>query len=148
MFATSAPVDGKRAGSGIRLEPGSGAWTALCDRDSKENFAPVDSRDILDRVAAMPIATWNWKAQADGVKHLGPTAQDFAAAFGLGTDDKGIATVDADGVALAAIQGLNQKLEEKEAEVETLRAEKDALEARVARLEAMMEQLAAQQAAE
>jgi hypothetical protein len=84
VFATAPPMDGKRAGSGIRLNPGEGAWTALCDRDSKENFAPVDSREVLERVAAMPIATWNWKAQDSRVKHLGPTAQDFSAAFGLG----------------------------------------------------------------
>jgi hypothetical protein len=151
MFATAAPADGKRAASGIRLEPGSGAWTALCDRDSKENFAPVDSRDILDRVASMPIATWNWKAQADGVKHLGPTAQDFSAAFGLGSDDKGISTVDADGVALAAIQGLNEVVKEKDAEIQALRDKNAALEAenaqqneRLARLEALMEALAAE----
>jgi hypothetical protein len=135
MFATSSPVDGKRAGSGIRLEPGAGAWTALCDVESKENFAPVDSIAILERVAAMPIATWNWKAQGAAVSHLGPTAQDFSAAFGLGTDDKGIATVDADGVALAAIQGLNAKLR---AELDAKQAEIDALNARLERLEGLL----------
>ena len=35
------------------------------------------------------------------------------AAFGLGDDDKMIGMQDADGVALAAIQGLNAKLESK-----------------------------------
>jgi hypothetical protein len=44
-------------------------------------------------------------------------AQDFYAAFNVGPDDKHIATVDADGVALAAIQGLNQKLEQQAAEL-------------------------------
>ncbi len=38
--------------------------------------------------------------------HLGPMAQDFYDSFGLGSDNKGIATVDADGVALAAFRGL------------------------------------------
>jgi flagellar biosynthesis/type III secretory pathway protein FliH len=42
---------------------------------------------------------------------MGPTAQDFQAAFGLGSDEQCIGTVDADGVALAAIQGLNEKVE-------------------------------------
>jgi len=44
-------------------------------------------------------------------------ARDFHAAFGLGESEKRINTVDADGVALAAIQGLNQKLEEKDREI-------------------------------
>ena len=60
-------------------------------------------------------AAWSYRASPE-VRHVGPTAQDFRAAFGLGNDDKSIATVDADGVALAAIQGLNAKLEAKIAE--------------------------------
>ena len=58
-------------------------------------------------------------------------AQDFHAAFGVGLDDKHIATVDADGVALAAIQGLNQKLEQKETEITELKQ-------RLAKLERLM----------
>ncbi len=82
------------------------------DRNLKENFTPVAPRDVLEKVASMAISRWNFKGDAT-TPHVGPMAQDFHAAFGLGTDDKHIATVDADGVALAAIQGLNQKLEEK-----------------------------------
>lgn len=66
----------------------------------------------VGKVAQLPIQTWAYKSDPH-TKHLGPVAQDFHAAFGLGTDDKHIATVDADGVAVAAIQGLNQKLEEE-----------------------------------
>jgi Skp family chaperone for outer membrane proteins len=73
----------------------------------------TDTREILDKVAALPMSSWNYKAQGTGVRHLGPTAQDFHAAFGLGESERAIATVDADGVALAAIQGLNQKLTEE-----------------------------------
>jgi hypothetical protein len=97
------------------------------DGNLKENFAPVDARAVLEKVAALPITRWNYKGQS-GQEHLGPVAQDFHAAFGVGADDKHIATVDADGVALAAIQGLNQKLEEemarsraKDAEIQQLR---------------------------
>jgi hypothetical protein len=76
---------------------------------------------VLAKVAALPISRWNFK-ELPGADHFGPMAQDFHAAFGLnGRDDRHIATVDADGVALAAIQGLNQKLDEKSAEVETLK---------------------------
>jgi hypothetical protein len=82
------------------------------DRNAKEQFKPVDARDVLDRVARLPISEWQYKENADS-RHIGPMAQDFHAAFAVGRDDKHIATVDADGVALAAIQGLNQKLEEQ-----------------------------------
>ena len=100
------------------------------DRNSKENLETVDTRAVLDKVAALPITAWNYK-QDTSSRHLGPMAQDFRAAFGLGHDDKGIATVDADGVALAAIQGLNQKLDEqlkaKDARIEALETELSAL---------------------
>ena len=90
------------------------------DRNAKQNFTPVDSRAILQKVAALPISRWNFKTDAHA-SHVGPMAQDFHAAFGLGTDDKHIATVDADGVALAAIQGLNQRLNEQESEIQELK---------------------------
>ena len=63
-------------------------------------------------LAALPITTWNFKELHDG-RHIGPMAQDFYAAFGLGRSETTITSVDPDGVALAAIQGLNQKLEEQ-----------------------------------
>jgi hypothetical protein len=102
------------------------SFTPTSDRHAKENFRPVDARSVLDKVVSLPITEWNFKT-APGEAHLGPMAQDFHAAFGLGADDKHIATVDADGVALAAIQGLNQKLEErleqKETEITKLKGE-------------------------
>jgi hypothetical protein len=69
----------------------------------------------------MPIAQWRWKGEAETVRHVGPTAQDFRAAFGLGYDDKTITLVDSEGVALAAIQGLNQIVQEKDAMIEAQR---------------------------
>ena len=71
----------------------------------------------------MSIATWNWKSQDAGIRHMGPMAQDFYAAFGLGETDKGISTVDGQGVALAAIQGLYQVVQEKDASIEALKAQ-------------------------
>ncbi len=97
-----------------------GTLVELSDRDAKENFTPVDSREILEKVAALPLSRWNFKTDAQA-PHLGPMAQDFHAAFRLGTDDKHIATVDADGVALAAIQGLNQRLNEQASEIQELK---------------------------
>lgn len=94
---------------GLRVN---GTFVSASDRNLKENFEPVNPREVLDKVAALPISTWNYR-EDPGARHLGPVAQDFHAAFGVGSDDRHIATVDADGVALAAIQGLNRKLEEQ-----------------------------------
>ena len=101
------------------------------DRNAKEKFAAIDVGNILKRVADLPISTWNFKQDAN-TRHIGPMAQDFKAAFEVGTDEKHIATVDAEGVALAAIQGLNQKLEQalqqKEAEIGELKHRNQLLE--------------------
>jgi hypothetical protein len=104
-----------------------GTFVSASDRNTKENFKPVDPRAVLAKVVALPLSEWNYKSDTAS-RHLGPMAQDFYAAFGVGPDDKHIATVDADGVALAAIQGLNQKLEQKETEITDLKRRLDALE--------------------
>jgi hypothetical protein len=94
----------------------------------------------LEKVSALPITEWKYKVEADGTEHLGPMAQDFHAAFGLnGSDDKHIATVDEEGVALAAIQGLNQKLEETRADNAALRADNADLRARLEKLERLLQ---------
>ena len=107
------------------------------DRNAKEQFKPVNARDVLAKVVGLPISEWQYKTQSDA-RHIGPMAQDFREAFSLGRDDKHITSVDADGVALAAIQGLNEKLEEKTQEV-------DALKKSVAALTELVNKLAAQQ---
>ena len=95
-------------------------WQNGSDRNSKQDFAPVNSQEMLEKVMSLPITEWQYKVDANGLKHLGPMAQDFHAAFGLnGADDRHIATVDESGVALAAIQGLNEKLEGSSQESET-----------------------------
>jgi hypothetical protein len=106
----------------------SGTVQSSCDRNLKENFSPINPQTVLARVAAMPVTEWNYKTdKAD--EHIGPMAQDFHAAFGLnGVDDKHISVVDEGGVALAAIQGLNQKLNEKDAEIDDLKARLEKLE--------------------
>jgi hypothetical protein len=98
----------------------SGVWQSVSDRNRKTDFAQVDTREVLAQVVAVPVQSWRYTNEVQAVRHLGPTAQDFKAAFGLGADDTTIGTVDEAGVALAAIQGLSQKLEEKEAEIKTL----------------------------
>jgi hypothetical protein len=105
-----------------------GVWTNVSDGDMKENFSAVDGQALLASLAEMPISTWNHKAEDASVRHMGPTAQDFYATFNLGLSDTSIGTLDADGVALAAIQGLYALSQEQDARI-------DALEARVAALE-------------
>jgi hypothetical protein len=120
--------------TGAYLSTG-GTWTNDSDRESKENFAPVDGNDLLARLAEVPIQTWNYKAEDPADRHLGPVAQDFHAAFGLGQDDQHISTIDAEGVALAAIQALHQRNQELEAENAAQQAQLADLEARMAALE-------------
>ena len=92
------------------------AWVNASDRNTKEGFAAINARAVLEKVSALPITQWKYKAEANGTEHLGPTAQDFHAAFSLnGKDETHISTVDESGVALAAIQGLNQKIESENA---------------------------------
>ena len=114
--------------AGVELPAGGGAWATLSDRDAKENLSAVNPRDVLERVAQMPISTWNYKSQDNSIRHIGPMAQDFAAAFQVGEDTRRITTVDADGVALAAIQGLNQVVKEKDAEIQELKQRLEKLE--------------------
>jgi hypothetical protein len=104
------------------------------DRNAKEQFKPVSGREVLAKVAALPITEWQYKTQGDA-RHIGPMAQDFHAAFGTGRDDKHITSVDADGVALAAIQGLNEIVREKDAELSRLKSENQSLAERLVAIE-------------
>jgi len=96
------------ATSGVQLTAGSGAWANLSDRNAKTDIVPLDDASILSRVATLPVSSWQYKSE-HGVRHIGPMAQDFYAAFGLGTDDRHITSIDEDGVALAAIKALHAK---------------------------------------
>ena len=118
-----------------------GTITPNSDRNAKTDFAQVDPASVLDCVAKLPIQQWRFKAEPEGVKHVGPMAQDFRAAFGLGEIPTAIATVDADGVALAAIQGLNRKLDERDAEIQALKRQNESLEQRLKSLELLIPSL-------
>lgn len=96
--------------SGAHLTAG-GTWTNASDKNLKENFSEVNGEEILDKIESLPITEWNYKTEDDDVKHIGPTAQDFNAAFGVG-NDKTISTIDPSGVALAAIKELSKKTKE------------------------------------
>ena len=123
------------ATTGVMLANGAGSWTSASSVLLKDDFELVDPLSILDRIVAIPIQRWRYKSEDVGIRHVGPTAEDFYAAFGLGATDTGIATVDADGVALAAIQGLHALIQKQDALIEKQQAHLACLEKKIERLE-------------
>lgn len=126
------------------LIPGLSGWQCSSDANLKENFVPADSKAVLEHLAAMPLYSWNFKGSDPGLRSLGPTAQDFHAAFGLGNDDKTIGSTNLHGVALAAIQGLHRLVQEssqtKDDEIALLKDEAHKHEQEIATLEGKLAQ--------
>jgi hypothetical protein len=126
--------------TGAMLTTG-GVWQNASDVNRKHRFAPVSGEDVLGRLRVLPITSWTYRAEDDAVRHIGPTAQDFRAAFGLGQDSLSIGTVDADGVALAAAQALEVRTSDQGAQIRAQAERIRALEARNAELTARLERL-------
>lgn len=140
--------------------PGSGSWSFNSDRTGKENLRPVNTAALLERVSHLPLHEWNYIGYEQ--RHVGPMAQDFHEAFPWSGDARTLNSADLDGVALAAIQGLNEKVErgnrkaenrmerlevrseEWEARSQKLAEQNAALEKRVAELTALVRSLADQ----
>jgi len=127
--------------AGVVLHAGSGAWSNLSDRNAKTDLVALDPQRVLAKVAALPVDEWSYRTEGD-VRHVGPMAQDFYAAFKVGEDDRHITSVDEDGVALAAIKALYadkvslaNAMKRKDREVATLQNAVDRLTARDAKLE-------------
>ncbi len=118
-----------------------GTFNNNSDRNAKERFHPVNPAEILEKVARLPVTEWSYQSDA-ATRHIGPVAQDFYSSFNVGTDEKHIAPIDEGGVALAAIQGLNQKLE---LELKTKHTEIEELKTGVAELKELVSQLRRQQ---
>jgi hypothetical protein len=116
-----------------RAEPGLLRASLPCER-AKHDITPIDPDQILERIASMPISEWSYNEHEPSVRHIGPMAQDFHAAFGVGSSDKCIPTVDENGVALAAIQALYQRVERLDQEGRDLRQKNEALRREVDRL--------------
>ena len=114
--------------AGAQLAAGSGTWASLSDRNAKTNVVPLDDETILAKVAALPISRWSYRTER-GVRHVGPMAQDFYAAFNVGEDDRHITSIDEDGVALAAIKGLAARLDASTHREQRLREELAGLKA-------------------
>jgi hypothetical protein len=97
----------------------------------KRDFAPVNDDEVLKAVDALPISSWSYKADGTNARHIGPMAQDFKSAFHLGSNDKTILQVDGDGVSLAAIKALSQRVKELEARNRSLEDRVSALRSRL-----------------
>jgi hypothetical protein len=114
----------------VAWTPGSGSWSFPSDRNLKDRFGSVDSASVLDRVSQLPIVEWSYRGYSQ--RHIGAMAQDFHALFPLNTDDKSLNDADLHGVELAAIQGLDRKLEadarQKDVEIADLKARLEKLE--------------------
>ena len=127
--------------AGVYIGPGGTDWEMISARSAKENFGFVDGEEILGQVVNLPVHSYNYRHQDASVRHLGPMAEDFHAAFGLNGAYRGTVTSqDLSGVALAAIQGLNARLLRAQDELADKQAQIDGLESRLAVLEAMLAQ--------
>ncbi|HSA55335.1 MAG TPA: tail fiber domain-containing protein [Gemmatimonadaceae bacterium] len=133
---TATPFRLIETSTGAYLSTG-GAWVTVSDSTKKTAFAEIDPEDVLSRVARLHIRTWSYTDEGPTVRHLGPTAQAFHGAFGLGDTDRAIAGVDADGVSLAAIQAL----EKRTAGIATLTQEVAVQRDRIRDLEAVVDAL-------
>ena len=121
--------------TGCGIVAGGGTMVCSSSRKVKDDFAPVDRAQVLKRLARIPITTWHYKSEKAGARHIGPMAQDFARAFHFGQGNTGIAMVDADGISLAAIQGLYRQNEALNGKLAGLERQNRALSARLTRLE-------------
>ena len=134
-----------QAGSGILLGTNGNTLTISAqpgvpsDKNIKTDFSPVSAERILARLAALPISSWRYTNEIPGLRHIGPMAQDFREAFNLGHDDNFIEFVDEQGVALTAIQGLNEKVNQQSAELKRKQAEINDLKLRLKKIEQLMD---------
>jgi hypothetical protein len=121
--------------SGVLLPPGSGSWSTLSDRSAKTDFTPVDQQKILKAVIDLPISAWRYRGQAESIHHIGPVSQDFYTAFGIGEGSQYISMVDADGVALAAIQGMYVLIQKQDSIIQEQEGRLNEIETRLVNLE-------------
>lgn len=104
-----------------------GIWTNTSDVNRKHLFENISGEDILMKIRSLPVTRWSYRVDKDNIRHIGPMAQDFYAAFKLGDNDKAIGTVDADGVALAGIKALEERTTKLASELQVMKEENAAL---------------------
>lgn len=129
--------------AGVELAAGGSGWSAVSDRSRKENFLLSDGEEVLSRLRAVPVSTWNYRSQDRSIRHMGPMAQDFHAAFGLGESELLINSIDIDGVNLAAVKALDERTTAQGARIQALEAANAALKNENAELRARLERIEA-----
>ena len=122
LFDTDAGATTPGAGNNCSITE-AGGLSCTSDRNSKENLAMQNGREVLEKLAGMPIYKWNFISDETATTHMGPMAQDFYASFEVGNSDLMISTIDLDGVSLAAIQGLYQLNQAQAGEIAALQEE-------------------------
>lgn len=129
-------------GSSTYIPANGSGWSTASSRATKTNIEPVDPQDTLEKVDSLDVATWEYEDDdgGTGVRQIGPMAEEFHDAFDVGDSDEHINSVNADGAAFAAIQGLSEKLDEREERIDDLEAQ---LEQRDERIDDLAERLAA-----
>ncbi|HEY0037459.1 MAG TPA: tail fiber domain-containing protein [Longimicrobium sp.] len=145
----SAAANGNTPGAGgnvgCDLTPAVPTWTCASSRTLKTDYLSVDGEDVLRRVHDLPITTWTMTGGDHRVRHIGPVAEDFHRAFGMGLGPTTIGLGDIDGVNLAAAKALELRtarlqaqLDERTAEVAALRGVLDEALRRVGELDARL----------
>ncbi len=103
-------------------------FTPTSSKSLKENFLPLNQREVLDKVLGLPITEWNFINDQSGIRHIGPMAEDFHSAFGTGADNKRISLLDTNGVTIAAVQGLYQMVQDRDQQIDALTQRLEQLE--------------------
>ncbi|MFN0031083.1 MAG: tail fiber domain-containing protein [Flavobacteriales bacterium] len=119
-------------GNGAYLSTG-GDWANPSSRDLKEMFIELNSQDILEKISSLEMKQWKYKQNK--AWHIGPIAEDFYEAFGLGLDNKSISTIDPAGVALVGVQALYARVEELKKETEEMTAVNEAMREKMESME-------------
>ena len=117
-----------------------GVLTEGSSRTYKDDIAKVDEFDVLAKLKQLDVSEWSYTSElgddgAQRVRHVGPMAEDFHALFGLGATEKGIASLDSAGVALAAIKGLSTMIDQKSEMIKGLEQQNQDLAMRLEQLE-------------
>ncbi len=114
-------TSGTATRTGVVIGAGQNAWSAISDSTRKERFVPMNHAEVLQKINAMKLTSWNYKGQRE-IRHYGPMAQDFYAAFGqdslgqVGCDTL-INSHDFAGVTFAGVQALIRENEQLKGEL-------------------------------
>ena len=121
----SGPVVTLLLAAKARPAAAQGCSPCSSSRSLKSADGAVDAEALLAAVQNLPVETWRYKVETglETKPHIGPYAEDFQAAFGVG-DGVTINPVDAMGICLAAIQALTRKVEMLEEELKKARESK------------------------